>query len=665
MEEHINNIMESVNLKEAEVKALNRRGITSREQLRRLFPYKYVDYSKLTNISKDCSGEFVAFKGKLIKWCRKQVSAHDYMITATVVSNGLYVNLAWFHNAWLGKVLSTLMNEQVLVCGKIVYNEQYKNFSIVNAEVSAFSEDNLHIETIYSSIKGVKEESLRKEIDECLKDEEEEYIPSYIKECYGNIPSLSESIYKLHHPQKMSDIEMSEARMLFDDMLYFATKIEEDNCFSKKGTLFQAGVRRMMDKYIESLPYTLTNAQRSTIEKLYELIKDARKVDALVQGDVGCGKTTVAIAMLILMAENGYQSVLMTPTVALGNQHYEEIKEVCERLGFTVAFYGGDLKVKEKNDLKKKIKDGSIDIIVGTQGVASLDFKNLSMVIADEEHKYGVEQREKLANDGVHMITMSATPIPRSIATTIYGEGKEVFTINELPSNRLPVKTICLTDEKAICNGIYAELKKGHQIYIVCPLVKDSDSEKMANVKSVEEIFTYYQNVFGKEYKVEVVNGKMDKSDVEEAMSRFKKNESQILVATSVIEVGISVPNASAIVIYNAERFGIAELHQLRGRVGRGSIQSFCILNTQNVNNARISKMCETTDGFEIAKADLEQRGMGDILGSEQSGHNTFIEQALKYPKRFKIVKGLAKKMVAHCDYKDFLKEYERRNGIE
>lgn len=649
-------------LKESEQKALERRGITSDYLLRRLFPYKYMDYTKISPLSKELDGENVAIKGKLLKYNVKELSKKNYMTTATIMSDGFFVNLCWFHNVWIGRMLEPLLQTQVMAFGKITYNEQYKNFNMVNAEINPYDEDKLCVQTVYTSMKGLKDDKLRELIDEALLFEEDEYIPSDIVRQISLL-SEKEAIRILHKPKNIMDIQKAEARFLFDDMLYFATKIEEENVFTPKGTIYQANTRRLMDTYINSLPYSLTNAQKDTIEKIYELMKDARCVNALVQGDVGCGKTTVAIATLLLMAENGYQSVLMTPTVTLGNQHYEEIKEVCDKLGISVAFYGGSLKAKEKKALKENVENGNIKIVVGTQGVTNLSFKNLALIVADEEHKYGVEQREKLMSAGVHTVTMSATPIPRTIATTIYGDKKEIYTINELPSNRKPIKTVCTTNDKAILNGVKCELKNGHQVYVVCPLVKESDSEKLADVKNVEEVYEFYKKSFP-EYNVEVVTGKMKKEDVEDAMARFKKNESQILVATSVIEVGISVPNATAIIIYNAERFGIAELHQLRGRVGRGSLQSFCILHCENENNVRVSKMCETTDGFEIAKADLEQRGMGDILGKEQSGRNHFLEQALKYPKQFKFCRDLATKMIAEKDYKKFLSEYELRNGI-
>lgn len=653
--------MNTLGLKDSEIKALNKRNILTREQLVRLLPRKYADFTSLSILDPSLNNCEVAVKAKLIK-CTTTFLNNQYLTKGTAVQDGKYINLIWFHNFWISKILSPMLQKEVLLIGKITYNEQYKNYNIVNAQVAEYDPNLLCIQTVYSSIKGIKEDKLRGAIDVVLEDSETELLPDEIVSQNGLIGE-ADALKLLHHPNTMEDVINAQNRILFDDLLYFGIRLEEENEFAPKGTIYQANITKNTDKYIQTLPYSLTNAQADVINKLREKMKDGRRINALIQGDVGCGKTTVAFATMLTMAENGYQSVLMTPTVALGTQHFVELSEVAEPMGYHVCFYGGALTQKERKEMKDKIKEGYYSLIVGTQGVVNCDFNKLSLVIADEEHKYGVEQRDKLMQDGVHMITMSATPIPRSIATTIYGTAKDVYTINELPSVRKPIQTYRFNNESLAIKGVEVELSKGHQAYIVCPLVNESENEKFKDISDVGRITEVYRNAFP-DKKVATVTGSMKKDELEETLREFKAGNINILVATSVIEVGVSVPNASVIIIYNAERFGLAELHQLRGRVGRGSIQSMCVLLTEDAENVRVQKMIETTDGFEIAKADLENRGVGDLLGTEQSGKNKFIELALKYPNKFENIKRVAHEMINKYDYQTFLLDYEERTGI-
>lgn len=654
--------MNTLGLKDSEIKALNKRNIFTREQLVRLFPRKYADYTTLSVCDPSLDNTEVALKAKLIK-SSTTYQNNQYITKATAVQNDKYINLVWFHNFWISKIISPMLQKEVLLIGKITYNNKYNNYNIVNAQIAEYDPNLLCVQTVYSSIKGIKEERLRSAIDECLLDSETELLPEDIVKRNGLIGE-ADALKLLHHPNTIEDVKNAQMRILFDDLLYFAVRLEEENEFAPKGTIYQANITKDTDKYINSLPYSLTNAQADVIKKLREKMKDARRINALIQGDVGCGKTTVAFATMLTMAENGYQSVLMTPTVALGAQHYLELKEVAEPMGYHVCFYGGALTQRERKAMREKIKEGYYSLIVGTQGVVNCDFNKLALVIADEEHKYGVKQRDKLMLDGVHMITMSATPIPRSIATTIYGTNKDVYTINELPSIRKPVLTYHFDKESLAIKGVGVELAKGHQAYIVCPLVNESENEKFKDISDVKRVTKVYEEAFP-DKRIATVTGSMKKDDLEETLREFKAGNINILVATSVIEVGVSVPNASVIIIYNAERFGLAELHQLRGRVGRGSIQSMCVLLTEDNNNPRVQKMIKTTDGFEIAKADLEQRGVGDLLGTEQSGKNMFIELALKYPNKFEYVKRVAHDMVSTYDYQTFLADYEERRGLD
>lgn len=651
----IYDLTDKLRLKEKEIAVFEKKELIAYEDIRRFFPTKYYDFSNAVEPSEEVNGQNVAIKGILKRvetdYGRDMVKARLY------AENNAIVYLVFFHSTWLASFLKLYQNYEVVAIGKFTCNGGY--FNMANAEVKPIGEMVFGIKPVYSSVSGLKDYRLRKIIEEVIAEKEEDYLPKEIVDKY-NLPSLGDSLTELHNPTSMDNIKLARKRMLFDDLLYFATKIEEDNRHVTDKSKFKVKSRKKMDEYISGLPYALTNAQRETIDKLFSLIKDGKCVNALIQGDVGCGKTTVAIALMVLLSEAGYQSVLMAPTVTLANQHCEEVKGVCERLGLKVAFYGSSLTAKQREEIKKEVSEGKVDFVVGTQGVINLTFKNLALVIADEEHKYGVEQREKLVKNGTHLVTMSATPIPRSIATTIYGEKKDIYTINELPSNRLPIKTCSQTNDKNVFPFIKKEINNGHQVYVVCPLIEESKA--FDNVCNANDVYETYKKAFPN-VNVELVTGKTKKKDSEEIMGRFKRNETQILIATSVIEVGISVSNATVITIYNAERFGIAELHQLRGRVGRGDLQSYCILITEDAGNVRVNKLCETTNGFEIAEADLENRGAGDLFGLVQSGKFKLFELALKYPRQYAFCKKVAKELIDNYDYENFLAEYEFRNN--
>jgi len=347
------------------------------------------------------------------------------------------------------------------------------------------------------------------------------------------------------------------------------------------------------------------------------------------------------------MADNGFQSVLMAPTGVLAKQHFKELSSYSEKYGYNTVYLGGDLKAKEKKEVLKKIKSGEAHFIIGTHAVISdnVEFKNLALTIVDEEHKFGVIQRETLrkkASEGVHSISMSATPIPRSLALTLYGDAMDIYTISTMPNGRLPVKTAVTNENKAIFSFMQKEIEKGHQCYIVCPLIENDTDDDRELPESVEEIYQKvcdYFLIHNKNIKASVITGKMNDEEKSRIIGEFSKNETQILIATTIIEVGVNVPNATVIAIMNAERFGLAGLHQLRGRVGRGNLQSYCILKSKELENERLQVMCETTDGFKIAQEDLKQRGTGDILGVKQSGEDENVKLMLKHPKIYEAIR--------------------------
>ncbi len=395
------------------------------------------------------------------------------------------------------------------------------------------------------------------------------------------------------------------------------------------------------------LPFDLTKDQKECLKNMFSVIKQKKQLNTLIQGDVGSGKTIVAIFMMLLMAENNYQSCMMVPTEVLGQQHYSELKKILKDTPFKVGYLSGKLKTKEKKEILKSIELGEIQIVVGTHAIIQKDvlFKRLGLMIVDEQHRFGVVQREKLIekHNRPHFITMSATPIPRTLSMILYGESTQVLTIKTRPQGRKVVKTYKVEKCEKIYEFLLKEIQKNRQCYIVCPIIEDSSSERMAEVKSANATYKEVKNYFEKfpEIKISFISGKMKKEEVEKEIKDFANNKTQILVSTTIIEVGVNIPNATVMVIKNAERFGLAQLHQLRGRVGRSNWQSYCILQSLKKDDKKIEIMCQTSDGFEIAKRDLEIRGPGDFIGTRQSGQNKYVMLMLAYPKLYAAINKL------------------------
>lgn len=373
---------------------------------------------------------------------------------------------------------------------------------------------------------------------------------------------------------------------------------------------------------------------------------------ALVQGDVGSGKTIVAVMLMATMAKSGYQSVLVAPTTVLAEQHYKNIKELCEPFGIKTVFLTSSIKATEKRKITKEINEGKYDIIVGTHSVLNddIEYNNLALIVTDEEHKFGVAQREKLRNkstENVHSISMTATPIPRTLATTLYGDWINVYTIKEKPKGRSPVKTIIDNDYESSFEFLNEEIKKGHQCYVVAPKI-EKDTKRKSSVLSVKQLTEKLEDFFDEvnpSVKIQSLTGKTSAESKSNILNDFSDNKIQILVSTTVIEVGVNIPNATVIAISNAEMFGLASLHQLRGRVGRSNLQSYCLLISDKGNNERLNALVSTNDGFEIAKQDFYQRGSGDLVGVTQSGFTEEIAIMLNRPKMFEFAQRYAKNL--------------------
>jgi len=507
-------------------------------------------------------------------------------------------------------------------------------FQLINPEYKLFSGQQKVSENeilpIYSSNKNITQNSLRKLVEKFLVNflnYFEENIPKELIKEY-KIMERKSAIKNIHYPVSMKEIEEAKRRFAIEELLILELGILKsrfiiENSNSKNYEI--EGKKEKVREFLSQLSFNLTNAQKKVIKEIYDEISNGKIVNRLIQGDVGSGKTVVAMVMLIYMAENGYQGALMAPTEILANQHYLGIKERLEKIGLRVELLTSSIKGKKKNEILEGIANGDVDIVIGTHSLIEDDviFKKLGLIVIDEQHRFGVNQRNKLREKGFlgNLLVMSATPIPRSLALSIYGD-LDLSIIDELPPGRTPIKTKWIANDEDLekmYNFIYKKVNDGNQAYFVAPLIETSD--KMA-LKSVDKVSEEIERKFSNK-KIGIIHGKMKAKEKDEVMLKFKNKEYDILIATTVIEVGIDVPASTIMTIYNAERFGLSALHQLRGRVGRGSKQSYCFLisnSTTENSKQRLSIMEETEDGFRIAEEDLKLRNSGEIFGLRQSG---------------------------------------------
>ena len=451
-----------------------------------------------------------------------------------------------------------------------------------------------------------------------------DYIPDYLTEKY-NFPSKKMALNIIHNPSSIEKLKEAKIRLKYEELFEFMFKI---NYLKKENTKANGIKRKILKKDLESivkiLPFKLTNDQKNVLEEIRQDLNSEKRMNRLLQGDVGSGKTIVSIIAMYLNYLSGYQSALMVPTEILANQHFQNITNLLKDL-VKVELLTGSTPKKEKTRIYDELQSGEIGIIVGTHALIQSDvcYKNLGLVVTDEQHRFGVNQRENLKNKGLSpdVLYMSATPIPRTYALTIYGD-MDVSVIKELPKGRQEVETILkkTSEIKDVLELMYKELKANHQIYVIAPLIEDNDSN---NLTSVNELKNKMNDAFGKKYKIDIVHGKMASASKDEIMTRFSQGEIDILISTTVIEVGIDVKNASQIVIFDANRFGLSTLHQLRGRVGRGTIKSSCILISDQ-DTKRLEILKTTTDGFKLSEEDFKLRGSGDLFGTKQSGDMTF-----------------------------------------
>lgn len=638
------------------------KGIYTAEALVEYLPTGYKDYTKETGLLPEGEVSVVVVQTERISTYDggkvPVITVDGHLVDLTTKQPGPHIQVCWFNQRFVYKRLVDKMGLLFYLAAKIKYEPQYNTLRANAPDVFEVLTPNARrIYPVYKKIPGMSMDYLTEKIDAALKCPEvvAEKIPLDVVQEYHQIPRR-DALYYLHHPASMEQVKKGRGRILFDELLYFALHNE----WAKKSSVPVSPAMILSTEKMEAvqtmLPYKLTDDQQRVLNSMLEDAKANRRINALLQGDVGCGKTIVAILLMTAMAENGYQSVLMAPTQVLARQHYESLQEIVGPMGFTTVYLGSELKKKDKEAALAAISNGTADFIVGTHSVIAenVQYNKLALTITDEEHKFGVAQRTALINkaaEGVHTITMSATPIPRTLAQVIYGNTLQLYTIRTMPQGRKPVITGLATTKRKLYAFILREAKAGHQTYVVCPLIDPSD--KIEGVLSVEQVAEEYGTVLGP-YGVEVatLTGRNSKADTEKTIEAFRNGKINVLVATSVVEVGVNVPTASLIVVSNAERFGLASLHQLRGRVGRSDIQSFCVLDCSRAADGgkaekRLTTMCNTNDGFEIAKSDLAIRGAGDFLGTRQSGENKYMTLILACPDEYKTVQTIAADILA------------------
>ena len=594
------------------------------------FPRAYDNRSNVKNIGDLTFNEYVVVKASVMSVLNMPNRSGKKIVKAMITDGTGIMEVLWFGMPYISKSLK--VGEEYIFIGQ---TKKSNLFQFINPEYKLYKgqekETAKEILPIYSSNKSITQNNLRKIIKKFLENflkYFEENIPHDLVKGYKEIFERAQAIKNIHFPESVQAIEAANLRFATEELLILELGILKnrfivDSLNTKKYEI--EGKKEKVRKFLELLPFELTRAQKKVIKEIYDEISDGKIVNRLVQGDVGSGKTAVATVMLIYMAENGHQGALMAPTEILANQHYLGMKERLEKIGLRVGLLTSSIKGKKKTEILEAIANGDIDIVIGTHSLIedNVVFKKLGLIVIDEQHRFGVNQRNKLREKGFlgNLLVMTATPIPRSLALSIYGD-LDLSIIDELPPGRTPIKTKWIANDKDLSimyDFIYKKVNSGNQAYFVAPLIETSD--KMA-LKSVDKVSEEIERRFS-DKKIGIIHGKMKAKEKDEVMLKFKNKEYDILIATTVIEVGIDVPASTIMTIYNAERFGLSALHQLRGRVGRGSKQSYCFLiseSTTENSKQRLSIMEKTEDGFVIAEEDLKLRNSGEIFGLRQSG---------------------------------------------
>jgi ATP-dependent DNA helicase RecG len=603
------------------------------------YPYKYVDKTRFYSVSDiDSSMQHIQLKGKIRRFATEGAGGGK-RLTADFYDETGMVRLVWFKG--LKWVTSTYkVDTEYIIFGRPTLFSG--TFNIVHPEIEDVAKKEKRVsssfEAQYNTTEKMKDSFLNsraiaKLISKCFSQSGlkiAETLPEIILSRF-KLMSLSDAMFRIHFPDSNDDIDKARYRLKFEELFYIQMNLLRYKCRRTevtRGFVFGTVGERLNNFYKTRLPFPLTDAQKRVIKEIRADLGSGKQMNRLLQGDVGSGKTLVALMNMLIAADNGFQSCLMAPTEVLAIQHYNTISRFIEGIDAQTALLTGSTKKSERARIEQGLLDGSINILIGTHALIedNVRYKNLGFVVIDEQHRFGVAQRAKLwqKNDcPPHVLVMTATPIPRTLAMTLYGD-LDVSVIDQMPPGRKPIKTMAFTDaeREKVFGFLRRQIAEGRQVYVVYPLIKESET---LDYKDLEDGLESMARAFAPpQYAISVVHGKMTSRDKEISMNMFRRGQTQIMVATTVIEVGVDVPNASVMVIESAERFGLSQLHQLRGRVGRGADQSYCILMSSHKLSAeaseRINTIVGSTDGFEIAEADLRMRGPGDLEGTQQSG---------------------------------------------
>lgn len=607
------------------------------EDLLLYFPFRYVDVSQVSKTSQiDPDAPMVVLRGA-INHVTEQGTGRSLRLCALFSDDHGTIELVWFKGIkWVKESLKP-GNEYILIGKPSLFNGHI-NIAHPELELAKDARRTHPYIPIYSSTEKLKSKWLNSkgiaQLTESVLAQAhgkiDEVLPQYVLDQY-HLPTREEALRMMHYPNSQQEANLASQRMKFEELFFLQLKTQHLKIQRKAtsiGKVFPKVGDYFNKFYKENLPFELTGAQKRVIKEIREDLRSGHQMNRLVQGDVGSGKTLVALLCMLLALDNGCQACMMAPTEILAQQHYASFMKFLQGMDIRVEILVGSLKVSQKRKIKQQLANGEIDILIGTHALIENDviFKNLGFVVIDEQHRFGVEQRSRLwAKNEIppHVLVMTATPIPRTLAMTVFGD-LDHSIINELPPGRQPIKTIHCNDHQRlkVFGFMREQIRQGRQVYVVYPLI--DENEKL----DLKDLMDGYESIARDfplpEYQISIVHGRMPAEDKDYEMKRFKDGITNIMVSTTVIEVGVDVPNATVMVIENAERFGLSQLHQLRGRVGRGGGQSYCILMTKDElsRNAqeRIKTMVESTDGFHIAEADLKLRGPGDIQGLQQSG---------------------------------------------
>lgn len=610
----------------ARQKLFNKMGIFTVGDMLGFYPRAYEDRTSFKNICEVMDGETVLLKACAVTVVKNSRVRRGLSLQKVRVSDGSgIVEITWFNQDWIAKSFD--LSADYYFYGEVKVKNHRLEMNNPVYEKVGYERFTNRIVPVYPLTLGLTQKVVQTTAEECLKyvGEAEETLPAFIREKY-TLCGLDYALLNIHFPKDAQKLDYARRRLAFEELFYLQLAIR----LLRQRRVELAGIKIKDENYsrdfIRSLPFELTDDQQKVIVEICADMQGKKPMNRLVQGDVGCGKTVVAAAAIYTVIKNGYQAAMMAPTEILADQHFRSLEPLLVKAGIRTVLLKGSMSAKQKREVYETIKSGGADLVVGTHAVIQKDveFKHLALVVTDEQHRFGVKQRTALSEKGEnpHTLVMTATPIPRTLALILYGD-LDISSIHKLPPGRKPVDTYSVDESmrQRINNFMLKQIGEGRQVYIVCPMVDTSEISEQ--LKAVTDYADRLSKTVFKNHRVGVVHGRLPASEKEGIMQKFCLGEIDVLVSTTVIEVGVNVPNANTMVIENAERFGLSQLHQLRGRVGRGEYQSYCIMfcsSNEGVAGERMNIMTKTNDGFEISEKDLLLRGPGEFFGTRQHG---------------------------------------------